>query len=93
MFAFDPRIKTRLKAMFSSDIGHWDVHHIDEVVPEVYEALEHGNMTEQDFREFTFSNVVGLHGKMDPDFFKGTVVEKEARAELASLTKPAAKAA
>jgi len=93
VFAFDPRIKTRLKAMFSSDIGHWDVHHIDEVVPEVYEALEHGYMTEQDFREFTFSNVVGLHGKMDPEFFKGTVVEKEARAELARLAAPAAKAA
>ncbi len=85
MFAFDPRMKARLKAMFSSDIGHWDVHHIDDVLPEVYEALEDGHLTEQDFREFTFTNVVGLHGKMNPDFFKGTKVEKEANAELAKL--------
>ncbi len=85
MFAFDPRLKVRLKAMFSSDIGHWDVHHIDEVVPEVYEALEHGHLTEQDFRDFTFSNIVQLHGKMNPDFFKGTTVEQAAKEELARV--------
>jgi predicted TIM-barrel fold metal-dependent hydrolase len=82
MFAFDPRMKVRLKAIFSSDIGHWDVHHIDQVLPEVYEALEHGHLTEADFRDFTFSNIVNLHGGMDADFFKGTVVEQAAKAEL-----------
>ena len=51
----------------------------------MYEALEDGHLTEQDFREFTFSNVVGLHGKMNADFFKGTKVEKEAGAELAKI--------
>jgi len=85
MFAFDPRMKARLKAVFSSDIGHWDVHHIDQVVPEVYEALEEGHLTEQDFRDFTFSNVVQLHGRMNPDFFKGTVVEGQANEELARV--------
>ena len=40
MFAFDPRMKVRLKAVFSSDIGHWDVPHIDEVLPEVDEARQ-----------------------------------------------------
>jgi predicted TIM-barrel fold metal-dependent hydrolase len=93
VFAFDPRIKVRLKAMFSSDIGHWDVHHIDEVVPEVYEALEEGHLSEEDFRDFTFSNILQLHGKMNPDFFKGTVVEKEAKAELSRVTGLGAKAA
>ena len=83
VFAFDPRIKVRLKALFSSDIGHWDVHHIDEVVPEVYEALEDGHLSERDFRDFTFGNVVSLHGGMNPDFFKGTLVEEQASAELA----------
>ena len=86
MFAFDPRMKVRLKAIFSSDIGHWDVHHIDEVVPEVFEALEKGHLTEQDFREFTFSNIVQLHGRMNPDFFKGSVVEAQVKAELDRLS-------
>ena len=85
MFAFDPRLKVRLKAIFSSDIGHWDVHHLNDVVPEVFEALEKGHLTEQDFRDFTFSNVVQLHGKMNPDFFKGTTVEAAAKKELARL--------
>jgi predicted TIM-barrel fold metal-dependent hydrolase len=83
MFAFDPRLKVRLKAIFSSDIGHWDVHHIDDVVAEVYEALEEGHLTEEDFRDFTFANITHLHGGMNPDFFKGSVVEKETSAELA----------
>ena len=30
------------------------------------------------FREITFTNPVRLHGSMNPDFFKGTVVEKAA---------------
>ena len=93
MFAFDPRMKVRLKAIFSSDIGHWDVHHIDQVLPEVYEALEHGLLTEEDFRDFTFSNIVNLHGGMDPDFFKGTVVEQAAKAELERVKGGQAKAA
>ncbi len=93
MFAFDPRMKVRLKAVFSSDIGHWDVPHIDEVVPEVHEALEKGILTQQDFRDFTFSHVVNLHGGMNPDFFKGTVVEEAAGAELARLKGLRAKAA
>jgi predicted TIM-barrel fold metal-dependent hydrolase len=87
VFAFDKRMKVRLKAMFSSDIGHWDVHHIEDVLPEVYEALEDGNLTDEDFREFTFSNILQLHGGMDPDFFKGTVVEQAAKDELARLAK------
>ena len=31
--------------------------------------------TEADFREFTFENAARLHTAMNPDFFKGTVVE------------------
>jgi hypothetical protein len=34
-------------------------------------------MTEDDFRDFTFVNTAELHTQMNPDFFKGTVVEKE----------------
>ncbi len=30
---------------------------------------------EADFRQFTFENAAGLHTALNPDFFKGTVVE------------------
>jgi len=54
-------------------------------LPEVFGALEHGILTEEDFRDFTFSNITQLHSGMNPDFFKGTVVESAAEAELSRL--------
>ena len=63
--------------MFSSDIGHWDVPDMSEVLEEAYELVEHGLVNEADFREFTFTNPAMLHAGMNPDFFKGTVVEKD----------------
>lgn len=44
---------------------------------EAYEMVEEGYMTTDDFRDFTFGNVVEMHTGMNPDFFKGTVVEDE----------------
>jgi predicted TIM-barrel fold metal-dependent hydrolase len=74
---FDRRLNpfgARLKAMFSSDIGHWDVPDMNEVLKEAYELVEHGLLDRGDFKEFTFTNAVRLHAGMNPDFFKGTVV-------------------
>lgn len=82
--AFDTRLGKPLKAIFSSDIGHWDVPDVMDVMHEVYEMFEKGLLTAEDFRQFTFANAVHLHGGMNPDYFKGTAVEAEARAELAS---------
>jgi hypothetical protein len=39
-------------------------------------------VTEQDFREFTFSNAARLHTRNNLDFFKGTVVEHAVADEL-----------
>jgi hypothetical protein len=73
----------RLNAFFSSDIGHFDVPDMTEVVPEAYELVEHGLLDENDFRDFVFENAVRLWGQLNPDFFKGTVVEKQAAEVLA----------
>jgi predicted TIM-barrel fold metal-dependent hydrolase len=73
----------RLNALFSSDIGHFDVPDMTEVVPEAYELVEHGLLTEDDFRDFMFENAVRFWGEVNPDFFKGTVVEKQAAEVLA----------
>jgi len=45
--------------------------------------VEHGLITEVDLREFVFGNPVRLHTAMNPDFFKGTVVESAVAKELA----------
>ena len=84
-WAFDSKVNpmgAKLKAVFSSDIGHWDVPDMREVVEEAYEMLEHELMTEDDFRAFVFENVVNMYGQVNPDFFKGTAVEKEAEEVL-----------
>jgi hypothetical protein len=52
---------------------------------EAYEGVEHGLMTEEDFRDFVFVNPVKLHCGMNPDFFKGTVLEREAEKALAEI--------
>jgi predicted TIM-barrel fold metal-dependent hydrolase len=74
----------RLNALFSSDIGHFDVPDMAEVVPEAYELVEHGSITEDDFRDFMFANAVRFWGEVNPDFFRGTVVEKAAAQVLAT---------
>jgi predicted TIM-barrel fold metal-dependent hydrolase len=74
----------RLKAIFSSDIGHWDVPDMTEVLEEAHELVEHGVITEKDFRDFVFTNPVTLWTGMNPDFFKGTVIEQAAAQIIAA---------
>ncbi|MGZ5126142.1 MAG: amidohydrolase family protein, partial [Burkholderiales bacterium] len=82
MWAFDPRMGARLRPVFSSDFTHFDVPDFREVIPEAFEMVERKFVTEQDFREFTFSNAARLHTRNNPDFFKGTVVEHAVADEL-----------
>jgi len=65
----------RLKATFSSDIGHWDVPDMTRVLEEAYELVEKGLLDEDEFRGFVFVNPATLHAGMNRDFFAGTVVE------------------
>jgi predicted TIM-barrel fold metal-dependent hydrolase len=85
-WAFNTKVNpmgARLNALFSSDIGHFDVPDMTDVVPEAYELVEHGLITDDDFRDFMFGNAVRFWGEVNPDFFKGTAVEKQAAALLA----------
>jgi hypothetical protein len=88
MWAFDPRMGVRLRPVFSSDFTHFDVPDFNDVIPEAFELVEKGFISEQDFREFTFTNAARLHTRNNSDFFKGTVVEKAVADELG--LKPAA---
>lgn len=86
--AFQEKTGTRLKAMMGSDISHFDVPDPTAVLEEAWELVDHGLLDEGNFREFTFANAVRLHGEMNPQFFAGTVIEDEARAELAGRPAP-----
>jgi predicted TIM-barrel fold metal-dependent hydrolase len=85
--AFDTRLNhfdVRLKALYSSDIGHWDVPNIRGVVAEAWDLVEKELMTLDDFRDFVFVNTAELHTQMNPDFFKGTAVESAVDRLIAS---------
>jgi predicted TIM-barrel fold metal-dependent hydrolase len=64
-----------LSAMFSSDIGHWDVPDMTEVLAEAWENVEKGWLDREQFRDFVFGNVSRFYTDTNPDFFRGTVVE------------------
>ena len=79
--AFDSRLNhfgAKLNAMFSSDIGHWDVTDMKGVVAQSYGLVQRGLLTHRDYRAFMFANAARLHGGMNPSFFAGTVVEEAA---------------
>jgi predicted TIM-barrel fold metal-dependent hydrolase len=83
--AFDTGLNpmgAKLQALFSSDIGHWDVPDMRGVLLEAWELVEKEQLSESDFREFTFANAVRLFTAADPGFFAGTAVEEAVGKEL-----------
>ena len=88
--AFDTKYNhygIKLKAILGSDIGHWDVPDLTQVMVEAYEMVDEGFMTDDDFKDFAFGNIVDMHCSMNPDFFEGTVVEDTAAAYMKEKTK------
>jgi hypothetical protein len=67
----------RLNILLGSDIGHFDVLEMTEVIEEAWELVEHGVLTEEHLKEFTFTNPARFWTHLDRDFFKGTAVEKQ----------------
>jgi len=72
----------RLNAIYSSDVGHFDVIDMRDPLPEGHELVEDGFITADDFHDFVFGNSVRLWGTQNPNFFDGTRVAKEAKTLL-----------
>ena len=70
----------RLSAMYGSDIGHFDVPDMSEVLAEAIEPLDDGIMSPADFRDFVFGNAARFYTDTNPNFFEGTVVADEVSA-------------
>jgi predicted TIM-barrel fold metal-dependent hydrolase len=78
--AFDARMNplgAKLNAMFSSDLGHWDVRDMTEILGEAFELVEHERIDERAFRDFVFENPARFYTRLNPDFFAGTRVEAD----------------
>lgn len=83
--AFNTKVNpfgAELKAMMGSDIAHWDVPDMEEVLEEAWEMVAHGWIDEAAFRKFTFENPAKFYTDTNPDFFKGTVVESAVESYL-----------
>ena len=70
----------KLKAIFSSDMGHWDAPDIEAIVPEAWELVDDGFLTEDDFRSFVYANPVALFAGQNAAFFDDTAVASAVRA-------------
>ena len=75
---------SRLNALYSSDLGHFDLPDMRDAAAEAYELVEHELITDDDFRDFVFANPVHFFTALNRDFFKGTRVEAEANKLIAS---------
>jgi predicted TIM-barrel fold metal-dependent hydrolase len=78
--AFNTKVNpmgVRFQAMFGSDIAHWDVPDMSAVLAEAWELVDHGLISELDFRDFVFANPIRFYTRTNPAFFHGTVVEKD----------------
>lgn len=71
-----------LTALFSSDIGHWDVPDMREVLVEAYENVEHALMSPADFKAFVFGNAARFYTDTNPAFFANTRVAAAVAREL-----------
>jgi hypothetical protein len=84
--AFNTKVnpfQARFRPVLSSDIGHWDVVDMTEVLEEAYELVEQGLLSDEDLREFLFTNPARMFGQINPDFFTGTSCETQVTKFLA----------
>lgn len=85
--AFDPKglpKGVQLSTLYGSDIGHWDVPDMRDVLHEAWEGVEEGRLDRDQFRAFTFENAVRFYTDTNPRFFEGTRIEAEVDAFRAS---------
>ena len=68
-----------LRAILGSDIGHWDVPDVTQVLHEAWELVERGRISEAQLRAFLFENPVSLFTGANPKFFEGTRVADAVR--------------
>ena len=66
-----------LSALFGSDIGHWDVPDMRDVLHEAWELVEEGRLDLAEFRAFTFENPARFYTDTNPRFFEGTRVASD----------------
>src|SRR5437667_8240374 len=81
-FAKAMPLGARINAIYSSDIGHFDVVDMRDPLPEAFELVEDGHITESDFHDFVFGNAVRPWGTQNPRSFGSTAAARTAAASM-----------
>jgi hypothetical protein len=75
--AFNDRanpLGVKINAIYSSDVGHWDVPDLRLVLAESRSLVEQGAISEADFKAWVFDNPYRFYTEANPRFFEGTAV-------------------
>jgi Amidohydrolase len=75
----------KVNAIYSSDVGHWDVPDLTDVLAESWALVEEGAISEADFKAWVFENPYKLYTDANPTFFEGTAI-----ADKVKTARPAA---
>ncbi|MBD2096995.1 amidohydrolase family protein [Trichocoleus sp. FACHB-591] len=69
----------KINAIYSSDVGHWDVPDLTAPLAESWELVEEGVISEADFKAYVFENPYKFYTEANPDFFTGTAIESQVK--------------
>lgn len=86
-YAFNTRVNplgAKLNAFWATDSGHWDVPELTDVLADTWKLVENGALSEEDFRDLTFTHPYNFYAGTNPAFFKGTAVDAALPAKKAA---------
>lgn len=78
--AFNTRVNplgAKINAIWSSDVGHWDVPEFTEPLAESWDLVEQGVIAAADFKALVFDNPHRFYTEANPRFFEGTEVGRK----------------
>ncbi|OUM03961.1 amidohydrolase family protein [Variovorax sp. JS1663] len=78
--AFNDRVNplgVKINAIWSSDVGHWDVPEFTEPLAESWDLVEQGVIGAADFKALVFDNPHRFYTEANPRFFEGTEVGRK----------------
>lgn len=64
----------KLNAIYSSDVGHWDVPDLTLPLAESRELVKEGVISEADFKAYVFENPYKFYTQANANFFAGTAI-------------------
>jgi hypothetical protein len=88
-FAFNNHLRFDRRPTLGSDIGHWDVAVMAEVMTEAHDLVTEGVLSADQFKALVYTNPARLYLDQNPEFFNGTVLESRLGSAAGVVSLPA----